>query len=115
MHHHTSIVKRLLYAAALLVMAGSANAQQDDWQEIHGEIESCIATLAAQVSYHDATRVVHDVTSVRDRTVGHKLTIETSIYTESADAANRLYATTCVVNGDNSPMKFAVTELFDGR
>lgn len=114
MQHHTLFSKRILSAAALLVLAGSASAQQDDWREIEGEIESCVATLAAHVNYDDATRVVHDVVSIRARTVGHKLTIETSIYTESAENANREYATTCVVNGTNPPMQFAISESFNG-
>ena len=47
---------------------------------------------------------------VKERTVGYKLTIETSLYNEASDIAIREYATSCVVNGNNVPMQFSISE-----
>ncbi len=110
MKHVKSPVTHILSAAALFVLTGPVSAAQGSWQEIETEINSCVATIADHANYDDATHVRHDVVGVKERTVGYKLTIETSIYSDDGDAVIREYATSCVVNGDNAPMKFSISE-----
>ena len=102
-----------LIAAALLATAGTATAAPAGWAEIQTEINSCVAVVAEHANYTDADRVRHAVVDVKERTVGYKLTIETSIYSDSADTAIREYATSCVVNGNHTPMKFEINESVD--
>lgn len=113
MKHSKTFGTSILSAAALFVMAGTAAAAQGDWSEIQTEINSCVAVIAEHANYSDATRVRHAVVDVKERTVGYKLSIETSIFTDSDEAAIREYTTSCVVNGNNAPMKFAINESFD--
>ena len=113
MIHHRKIGKGILSAAALIVLSGSASAAQNEWTEIQAEIDSCVAVVADHADYTDASRVRHEIVSVKERTVGYKLTIETSIYANTDDAAIREYATSCVVNGNNPPMQFSIDETSD--
>lgn len=106
--------KGLLAIAATVAFAGQATAGQE-WSGIDAEIRSCVATVGEQASYDDATRVRHAVTDVKERTVGYKLTIETSLYNEASETAIRAYATSCVVNGKNVPMQFAISEAGDSE
>ena len=110
MNTRKSTATHILSAAALFILAGLASAAEGNWQEIEAEINSCVSEIAEQANYDDATHVRHDVVGVKERTVGYKLTIETSIYSDTGDAAIREYATSCVVNGDNAPMKFSISE-----
>ncbi len=110
MNTRKSTATYILSAAALFILAGLASAAEGSWQEIETEINSCVATIADHANYSDAARVRHDVVGVKERTVGYKLTIETSIYSDTDDAAIREYATSCFVNGDNAPMKFSISE-----
>jgi len=110
MNTRKSIATQILSAAALFILAGLASAAEGSWQEIETEINSCVSAIAEQANYDGATHVRHTVVGVKERTVGYKLTIETSIYSDTSDAAIREYATSCVVNGDNAPMKFSISE-----
>ena len=105
--------KSLLAIAATIAVAGQAAAAQE-WSEIDAEIQSCVATVAENASYDDAKRVRHAVTDVKERTVGYKLTIETSLYNEKGETAIRQYATSCIVNGNNEPMQFSISEAGEG-
>jgi hypothetical protein len=110
MNHRKIIGSSILSAAALFILAGTATAAQGNWGEIQTEINSCVAAVAEQANYSDAARVRHAVVDVKERTVGYKLTIETTIFSESANTAIREYATTCVVNGNHAPMKLDISE-----
>ncbi len=114
MNTRKSLVTHILSAAALFVLAGQVFAAEGSWQEIEPEINACVAAIADHANYNDATHVRHDVVGVKERTVGYKLTIETSIYSVKGDAAIREYATSCVVNGNNAPMKFSISESDGG-
>jgi hypothetical protein len=103
----------MLAIAATLLLTGQAGAAQQEWSGIDEEIRSCVATVAQNANYADATRVRHDIVGVKERTVGYRLTIETSLYNERNDAAIREYATSCVVHGSNAPMQFSISESDD--
>lgn len=110
MKYGKSAVRNILSSAALIVLAGQASAAQQVWSGIDTEISSCVAAVAEHANYSDATRVRHEVVAVKERRVGYRLTIETSLYNDASDVAIREYATSCAVSGDNVPMKFTITE-----
>lgn len=110
MNYSKLVNKHALAIAALMLTAGNATAAQQEWTEIDAEINSCVAAVADHANYNDATRVRHAVVGVKERTVGYKLTIETSLYNETSKTAIREYATSCVINGNNAPMKFTINE-----
>jgi hypothetical protein len=114
MKHNKQNSAAILGAVTLIILAGTASARQDNWTEIQPEINACVTAVAEHANYTDATRVRHAVTSVKERIVGYKLTIETAIYTDAGDAPSREYATSCVVNGDHAPMQFSITETRSG-
>lgn len=111
MNHSKTVVKSILSSAALIVLAGQASAAPETWSGIDHEIESCVVAVADHANYSDASKVRHAVVGVKERTVGYKLTIETSLYNEDSDVAIREYATSCVVNGKNVPMQFSISEI----
>ena len=110
MKQHTLVTSSMMSLAATIVLAGTAYAGQGDWSEIRPEINACVAAVSEHADYADATRVRHAVVDIKERTVGYKLTIQTSIFAETGDAAIREYATSCVVNGDHTPMQFSIVE-----
>ncbi|MGI9200015.1 MAG: hypothetical protein ACR2QL_03070 [Woeseiaceae bacterium] len=112
--NHTKLTgKGILGIATILFISGQASAKQEQWTEIDAEINSCVEVVAERANYDDATRVMHAVVGVKERTVGYKLTIETSLYNENSDSAIREYATSCVVNGNNIPLQFSISESMD--
>jgi hypothetical protein len=111
---HTKLTgKGILGIATILFISGQASAKQEQWTEIDAEVNSCVEAVGQHANYDDATRVMHAVTDVKERTVGYKLTIETSLYNEGSESAIREYATSCVVNGNNAPLQFSISESND--
>ena len=62
------------------------------------------------MDYKEVTRVRHDVVAIERRTVGYTLKISTSLYGEAEGEAIRVYAATCIVNGNNKPLKFTFSK-----
>ena len=110
MKYSKTAVRNILSSAALIVLAGQASAAQEIWSGIDTEISTCVALVAEHANYSDAIKVRHAVVGVKERTVGYKLTIETSVYDDASNVAIREYATSCVVNGSNVPMQFSISE-----
>lgn len=110
----SKLVGKVLAVIAAVALTGPAAAVQA-WSEIDAEIRSCVTSVGEHASYDDATRVRHAVVDVKERTVGYKLTIETSLYNQDSEIAIRQYATSCVVNGNNAPMQFSIIEAGDGE
>jgi len=77
---------------------------------VASEVNACIAEVRDRLDYSDATRVHHDITAIERRTVGYTLKISTSIFSESDSQAIRAYAATCIVNGNNPPLSFSMSE-----
>lgn len=111
MKNSKTVMNTILSSAALIVLAGQASATQETWNGIDTEINRCVTEVADHANYSDATKVRHAVVGVKERTVGYKLTIETSLYNDASDIAIRAYATSCVVNGSNTPMQFSINEI----
>ncbi len=99
-----------LALAANLGLALHASAATVDEVRYDSEVRSCVAEIRNHVSYGGASRVRHEVTLVKPKLVGYVMKIDTTVYTESEDAAPREYATYCVVNGNNKPLKFEISE-----
>lgn len=113
MRNKKLVVRIVLSSAALIVLAGQASAARETWSGIDAEISTCVAAVAEHANYSDATRVRHAIVGVKERTVGYKLKIETSLYSDDSKQAIREYATSCVVNGSNVPMLISVSETDD--
>ena len=113
MNHEKLTGKSIFGIAVVLLLAGQASAKEQAWSEIDAEIQSCVAEVAAHANYDDATRVRHAVIDVKERALGYKLNIETSLYDETGEAAIREYATSCIVNGDYAPLQFSIRETRD--
>ena len=103
--------KRVTFAAiGILGLALHATGATVDEIKYDSEVKSCVAEIRNHVSYAGANRVRHDVTLVKPKLLGYVMRIDTSIYTEAADAPEREYATYCVVNGNHKPLKFEISE-----
>lgn len=94
----------------MFVFAGSANASSVADTGLEDEVNSCIAEVREHLDYSDATSIRHFVTDIERRIVGYTLTIDTSIYGDTEKKTIRAYATTCVVNGNHKPLRFAISE-----
>ena len=107
---------KLTLALALSISAAPALAANSKYEqaEIDQEIASCIAELAHHANYEDAAEVRHEIEVSKRRTIGHKLNIRTSVYSDSDDELIRAYASRCVVYRDNKPIRFRISELGDG-
>ena len=107
---------KLTLALALSISAAPALAATSKYEqaEIDQEIASCIAELANHANYENATEVRHEIEISKRRTIGHKLDIRTSVYSDSDDEVIRAYASRCVVYRDNKPVRFRISELGGG-
>ena len=95
----------------LMALAGSAAAETTDASAIANEVDACVAEVRQNVDLRDATRVRHDVVAVERRIVGYEMKISTSVYGGADGDAIRAYAATCVVNGNNKPLSFAIDQV----
>ena len=77
---------------------------------VEDEVNACVAEVRERIDTNEVTRIRHDVVAIERRTVGYTLKISTSLYGEAESEAIRAYATTCVVNGNNKPLKFTFSE-----
>lgn len=96
--------------AGLYIFASPAFAATAAETGVEHEVNSCVAEVRENVDYSDATRVRHDVLAIERRTVGYTLKISTSLFGETENDVIRAYATTCVVNGNNEPLSFEITD-----
>jgi len=94
----------------LFYLAGPTHAATAAESGLENEVNQCISEVRQHLNYDDAIGVRHVVTAIERRTVGYTMKIDTAIVGEGQDETIRAYATTCVVNGDNKPLKFAISE-----
>lgn len=73
-------------------------------------IDVCIAQIADQANYENATRVRHEVESRQRRNSGHILKIETTVFGVDGEEIIREYATTCAVNDHQETKLFKIQE-----
>ncbi len=94
----------------LFVLAGSANADTVEESGLENEITQCLSAVRQQLNYDDAIGVRHIVNAIDRRTVGYTMTIETEVIGGQENETIRAYASTCVVNGNNKPLRFEINE-----
>ena len=109
MKSHKTVIS--LTILGLMALAGSAGAETTDASVIANEVESCVAEVRQNVDLTEATRIRHDVVAVERRIVGYEMQISTSVYGGADGDAIRAYAATCVVNGNNKPLSFAINQV----
>ena len=74
------------------------------------KIDICIAAIAEQANYDDATYVRHEVASQPRATLGYTLRINTLVYDETDGQLIREYKTTCAVSKQAQPVGFTIKE-----
>ena len=114
MFNRNTLLALAVSLIAVPAFATPAAANKYERAQLDLEIKSCIAELGNQANYADASQVRHEIVVTKRRTIGHKLDIQTSVYSDSSDNAIRAYATKCVVYRDNKPVKFRVSETDTG-
>jgi hypothetical protein len=100
-------------ATAITLFAIAAPATADELNEVRhrSEIKSCIAEVANNANYEDATRVRHMVVEKRRSRRGLVYTIDTSVFTDSDDLAAREYASYCIARGEDKLVKFTIDQV----
>jgi len=94
----------------LFFVAASANAATITESGLENEVKQCLAEVRQHLNYNDAIGVRHVVKAIERRTVGYTMKIDTTVVGEDSDETIRAYSTTCVVNGNNKPLKFVISE-----
>ena len=107
-----SIITTVAFVAAP-AFAAPAVANKYEQAALDQEIRSCIAELGQRADYSDASEVRHEVTVTKRRSFGHRLDIETSVYSEG-DASIRAYTTRCIAYRDHTPFRISVTQIDSG-
>jgi len=90
------------------IPAGAATVAESG---VEDEVNACVAEVRERIDTNEVTRIRHDVVAIKRRTAGYTLKISTSLYGEAESEAIRAYATTCIVDGNNKPMKFTFSEI----
>jgi hypothetical protein len=93
--------------------AGPVAANKYEQAALDQGIRSCIIELGEHADYSEASQVRHEIVVTKRRSLGHRLDIRTSVYSDG-DQAIRAYATRCVVYRDNTPFRFSVSEFDTG-
>lgn len=100
----------MVLALASLASTAAASTTFDFQQVATAEkVDVCIAQVGNRADYSGAVRVVHDVESEQRPSFGHRLVIDTTIYTDG-DTVIREYATVCVVASGDEPVSFRIRE-----
>ncbi len=98
-------------AITLLVFGGNAVASDNAKIRYVSEVKSCIAEVGERANYEDASIVRHLVVLKKQTGIGYVFTIDTSVFTDSDEIAVREYASYCVAQGDDKPVKFRIDEV----
>ncbi len=77
-------------------------------------IDVCVAQIAEQANYENASRVRHEVESRQRRISGHVLKIDTTVYGADGEEVLREYATTCAVTDRQETKLFRIREKGTG-
>lgn len=99
---------------AIPAIAAPVVANKYEQAELDQEIRSCITELGQYADYADAKQVRHEIVVTKRRTLGHRLDIRTSVFSDADEGAIRAYATMCVVYRDNKPVRIKVSETDAG-
>ena len=104
MHHKTAVSLGL----AGLLTASLAFAVPDFSEDApKSSVDACVAEVADEANYADATSVRHDVVTWERRVSGHRMSIRTIVYGEG-DTIIREYASSCAVNDSDEIKRFRI-------
>jgi hypothetical protein len=70
-------------------------------------VDACVAEVAQNADYADATSVRHDVVTWERRVSGHRMSIRTIVYGDG-DAVIREYASNCAINDKDEIKSFRI-------
>lgn len=113
MKNRNHAVSIALAVAGLLAVANSAIAEV--WDDApQSTVDVCVAEIREQANLDDATKIRHEVSSERRRSIGHTLRIETKVYGDIDDQVIREYATKCVSIDGAEPLRFRIREVSNG-
>ena len=109
-----TINTKTMISLALMGLFFTVASTQADYGYAHeapqDKIDLCVATIADQANYDDATYVRHEVTSKARATIGHTLNISTLVYDEADGQLIREYRTLCAVSNRPEPVAFKIRE-----
>jgi len=97
--------------ASLYAFASPAGAATVAESGVEQEVTSCVAEVRDRLDYNGATHVKHDIVAIERRKVGYTLKISTSVFGQDEDEIIRAYAAECIVNGNNKPLAFNISEV----
>jgi hypothetical protein len=102
-------------ASLIAVPAFSAPVVASKYEQaaLDQEVQSCIAELGRRADYSDANQVRHEIVVTKRKTLGHRLDIHTSVFSDN-DEAIRAYATRCIAYRNNKPFRISVSETDTG-
>lgn len=76
------------------------------------QIQTCVAEIAKHANYDNASRVVHWVAALDQRSlVEMEIRVETSVYLNSGDGVAREYTASCVTGTMGNLVKFHIDVL----
>lgn len=73
-------------------------------------VDACIAEIDSNADFTNAASVVHNVQTNDRQVSGHKLRIQTLVYSEDGETAIREYAAICAINGQSQIKRFKIRQ-----
>jgi len=111
MNDRTKTISAITIVAVLgFALMPDANAGSVSIERGTGEpIQSCVAEIGKHADYVKASRVVHRISALNQRNlIEMEITVETSVYLNSGDAAVRQYTASCVTDPMGALVKFHI-------
>lgn len=73
-------------------------------------VDACVASVADNVDYTDATRVRHEVQTENSGVSRYRMTIHTLVLGEDGIEVIREYSSSCLVDHDDEVQRFRIRE-----
>jgi hypothetical protein len=73
-------------------------------------IDACLAEVADKADFANARSITHNVETEDRRVAGHKMSIQTIMYSADGETVIREYASTCAVNGQDEVQRFKIRQ-----
>ncbi len=111
MKSRTKITLASLLSMVVLLFAGTAGALAYSSGPSDRDIKMCVAEIGARLDYGDAEHVRHKILSMKRRTVGYALDIDTTVYDRRGGSVMREYRSVCIATGGNKPSRLNIETL----
>ena len=109
---------KIVTSLALLFLAGTAVAGEADdgstreARRTAAPIQTCVAEIAQNAEYDDATKVVHRVTKLYQQNLLElHIHVETAVFADDEEAATRSYSTSCLVGNMGDLVRFRLVPV----